>query len=728
MAEVDLDIKINAIVDKKFKDIEKNLKKTDKVAQDTEKSFGKMAVGAAAVGVAITGIGSALSFVVDQAIIMEDLTTQFIAFTGSAEAAAEQVERIAEFSASTPFQLEDLANANRSLLAFGSSTEESLVQLKQLGEAAAATGSDIGELATIFGQIQAETRLSGERFNQLVERGINIGPALAESLGVAESQLRDLRSQGKITADDVAAAFEKMTTGSGQFAGSMERLSKTLSGSTSTLKDNFSQLAATVGSALTPALVSITNATSKVIKEFNEALQPEDETLSGELQKIQKQIELTEKNAGDLQRRIEAVSSGELKVSDESLERTNRDLAKTEEQLVRLSEEFRRLRQAQQGAESRDTQAKSREDELKKLEEQKAEEKAIQDAADAERVKREEEINAKILALRESQSENIRAVGRARTEEELAILDERGTQIAEKITEQEALRLENQGLFDEAERVRVEEQVQALNAIRANALADATKQGQKARAEELNFEKQTHDARVKFEQETWAQRAQTSQRGLAALASLQRTGSREAFEIGKAASIAQALVSIPATAIEAYKSLAGIPGVGPALGAAAAAAAVAAGTANVNRIRSTQFQAFADGGLVEGGIPGQDSVPALLTPGEVVVPERDFKSLNVANGSERLEERMFETNRLLQELVITTKENQGTMQSEGFLEEKFSSSTPGGIFYEAVDDSLSEPEKVEEENIRRGGGGIGYDYLKNQELMEQNRIRQERIA
>ena len=112
---------------------------------------------------------------------------------------------------------------------------------------------------------------------------------------------------------------------------------------------------------------------------------------------------------------------------------------------------------------------------------------------------------------------------------------------------------------------------------------------------------------------------------------MQRTGSREAFEIGKAASIAQALVAIPTTAIEAYKSLAGIPVVGPGLGAAAAAAAVAAGTANVNRIRSTKFQAFADGGLVQGGIAGQDSVPALLTPGEVVVPERDFRSINFNN-------------------------------------------------------------------------------------------------
>jgi tape measure domain-containing protein len=181
MADVDISLEIEA------KKAKKNLDKINKELKDTGKNAKKVAA-----------LGAGLSFAIGEAIKIENLETQFIAFTGSAEAAAEQVERIAAFSAATPFQLEDLANANRTLLAFGSTTEDSLKQLKQLGEAAAATGNNVGDLATIFGQIQVEGRLTSERFNQLAERGINLGPALAEGLGVAESQLKSLRAQGKI--------------------------------------------------------------------------------------------------------------------------------------------------------------------------------------------------------------------------------------------------------------------------------------------------------------------------------------------------------------------------------------------------------------------------------------------------------------------------------------------------------------------------------------------------
>jgi hypothetical protein len=57
---------------------------------------------------------------------------------------------------------------------------------------------------------------------------------------------------------------------------------------------------------------------------------------------------------------------------------------------------------------------------------------------------------------------------------------------------------------------------------------------------------------------------------------------------GKAAAIASATISTYQSATDSYKSLAGIPVIGPALGFAAAGAAIAAGVANVKRITSTK--------------------------------------------------------------------------------------------------------------------------------------------
>lgn len=64
---------------------------------------------------------------------------------------------------------------------------------------------------------------------------------------------------------------------------------------------------------------------------------------------------------------------------------------------------------------------------------------------------------------------------------------------------------------------------------------------------------------------------------------------KRAFEIQKAANIANTLIDTYQSATSSYKSLAGIPYVGPALGFIAAGAAVAAGLANVKNIASQQF-------------------------------------------------------------------------------------------------------------------------------------------
>lgn len=71
---------------------------------------------------------------------------------------------------------------------------------------------------------------------------------------------------------------------------------------------------------------------------------------------------------------------------------------------------------------------------------------------------------------------------------------------------------------------------------------------------------------------------------------------KKGFERSKKIQTAQALISTYESAVQAFKSLAGIPVVGPALGTAAAAAATAAGLANVKQIQSQQYQSAGGGG------------------------------------------------------------------------------------------------------------------------------------
>lgn len=94
--------------------------------------------------------------------------------------------------------------------------------------------------------------------------------------------------------------------------------------------------------------------------------------------------------------------------------------------------------------------------------------------------------------------------------------------------------------------------------------------------------------------------------------------------IGKAAAItditinsAQGAYKIMDGFISALGPLAGIP-----LGGIAAAAYVAYGVEQIANVVGA-----ADGGLITGGVPGMDSVPAMLMPGELVVPKNNFEEV-----------------------------------------------------------------------------------------------------
>lgn len=80
------------------------------------------------------------------------------------------------------------------------------------------------------------------------------------------------------------------------------------------------------------------------------------------------------------------------------------------------------------------------------------------------------------------------------------------------------------------------------------------------------------------------------------LATLSTSHNKKMATIGKAAAIAQTIINTYQSATEAYKAMAGIPYIGPALGAAAAAAAIVAGLANVAQIRSQSTGGYSEGG------------------------------------------------------------------------------------------------------------------------------------
>lgn len=81
--------------------------------------------------------------------------------------------------------------------------------------------------------------------------------------------------------------------------------------------------------------------------------------------------------------------------------------------------------------------------------------------------------------------------------------------------------------------------------------------------------------------------------------SLQQSENEKAWKIGKAANIAKATIDTYTGAVAAYKAMAGIPYVGPFLGAAAAAAVTVMGLQAIRNIKATNFTDEGQPGFVE---------------------------------------------------------------------------------------------------------------------------------
>jgi hypothetical protein len=174
---------------------------------------------------------------------------------------------------------------------------------------------------------------------------------------------------------------------------------------------------------------------------------------------------------------------------------------------------------------------------------------------------------------------------------------EQSRQLEEYITEQNNRRLDERRAMIEQEReaefLRIQEstewQTEYFNYL-DELEEEASFKKQNRFAVMLGVEKRYVDASRKQWESGLQGKAQMMGTFFGSVAQLMNTESEKMFKIGKAAAIAEAFVNTYLGAVKAYQAMAGIPYVGPALGAAAAAAIVAAGMASIAQIRRQQFQ------------------------------------------------------------------------------------------------------------------------------------------
>jgi len=200
-----------------------------------KRNFGEIAGLAKNAALAIGAtLGAGLTAIVKSGAELQTLKVGFRSIMGSAEGAADMVEKLNKFTASTPFRLQEVATSARQLIAVGVGVEDLNDRMGMLGDIAAASGNSISEIAAAFSKVQAKGKVELENLNQLAERGIPIFAELKKVTGDANMEF----GAGSVSVEQYNQALANMATEGGFANGAMENLSETVGGRFSTAMDN----------------------------------------------------------------------------------------------------------------------------------------------------------------------------------------------------------------------------------------------------------------------------------------------------------------------------------------------------------------------------------------------------------------------------------------------------------------------------------------------------------
>lgn len=601
--------KLTAVVQtkgaKKSADDLKRFSKGANTAEKSNKGLASSFKGLVAPIAAVVSVSAGLSKLVSVSRQFDILNAQLITSTGSAKGAALAFRELEEFAANTPFQLEQSVNAFTKLVNLGLTPSERA--LTSYGDTASAMGKDLTQL------IEAVADASTGEFERLKEFGIK-----AKSQG--DNVSFTFRGVTQTVRKNSTEIEEYLTAlGENNFSGAMVARMDTLDGALSNLGDQWDSVFRTIsqqgtGSVIEEAVRKATDALGELedriasgqlaaaitanvgrfeswgkdvaftldvvndlFSEFSKDIGLESESLGEFLTKpfsempenirafiqlmtvelavfvdktaaygkeILENIKFWEDESFNLEKRLEVIDDARLSSISSILNERKEALASFNEQSKSASDLLAKYNELNKGRVKTD---------LSQFAVGSVEGGVGQDTGAGERLKNEKKAAqdklAVFMALNDSELEEVSR----REEQRLSIIDS----------------FREQGLSSD------EEYQAARNEIELSAANDRIDIAKKESDEKIAAAERERAARVGA--------------ALSVLSDLQTIGGKES-KTAKRAAKATALIKTYEAANSAYASLAGIPVVGPVLGAAAAGLAITAGLANVRAIDAAREQ------------------------------------------------------------------------------------------------------------------------------------------
>jgi tape measure domain-containing protein len=228
-----------------FDKVGQSLKQTSGSFRETGSTLAPLSVAMG--GIAVKAFKSAAEF--------EMLRIRMDVLTGSAEKGAKAFQEVTKYAAKTPFEIADISKSLNMLMSTGGmSFDEAMKSVKVIGDIASISGGEMSGMALAFSQTSATTRLLGQDFNQFVNNSVPLMKILTDYTGKSAAQIMAMKEAGQLSFDVVSKAMEKATKAGGLFENGAEKMSQTLSGLFSTLKDEVNIAFAELGKEMAKAI------------------------------------------------------------------------------------------------------------------------------------------------------------------------------------------------------------------------------------------------------------------------------------------------------------------------------------------------------------------------------------------------------------------------------------------------------------------------------------------
>ena len=232
-------------LDQMIKDQRRVATETQKVSGTLSEMGAKVRAVAAAVGVFVAA--TKLLSMAKLADEVRMLAARVQVAAGSIEAGAQAMRELEAISIRTRSSIEANADVfsrlNQSILQMGGTQRDTLQLTELLGKGIAASGAKGQEAEAAmrqFGQAMGTGKLSGDELNSMMENSQYLMQKLAQGLGVPIGALKKLGADGKLTADVLLKAFEKM---SAQIDEDFSKLPPTIESAAVVAKDAAARLA-----------------------------------------------------------------------------------------------------------------------------------------------------------------------------------------------------------------------------------------------------------------------------------------------------------------------------------------------------------------------------------------------------------------------------------------------------------------------------------------------------